>query len=170
MKLLSALVSVVLVASLLLLVACSNENTGDSLTGNIVKDVPTKSTPAKTKVTSTPAEAAAETVAAEEDKEVTVVGAEQPRNEEQAYMQEKEEAFLEYKVGKFECKDTDGGINYNVFGTITSSFYPQGKADYCYEVAGKAYVVEGYCLDTQFVEKRQLCGELGACVDGACVQ
>jgi parallel beta-helix repeat protein len=70
------------------------------------------------------------------------------------------------------CEDTDEGIDYKNFGTITDNKNPNGKDDYCYESNGINYVFEGHCIDNAYRRYNKDCKDYGQtwdCVEGACV-
>jgi hypothetical protein len=71
------------------------------------------------------------------------------------------------------CEDTDDGIDYKNFGTITDSINVDGKDDYCYTFSnGKTYLFEGVCVNDKYRRYQKNCKEIGnnwECLEGACV-
>jgi hypothetical protein len=71
------------------------------------------------------------------------------------------------------CEDTDNGIDYKNFGTVTSNKYPNGKDDFCYVANGKNYVFESACKNNKYIRYQKNCKNYGpswGCVEGACVE
>jgi hypothetical protein len=71
------------------------------------------------------------------------------------------------------CEDTDSGIDYKNFGTVTDNKNPDGKDDYCYTFPnGKVYLFEGKCANNKYSRAQKNCKEFGetySCQEGACV-
>ena len=66
------------------------------------------------------------------------------------------------------CNDTDGGVKYDVKGTISGYFLgkPYSYTDYC----NSDSLIEYYCLATHYWHVDYNCAYAGKkCVDGACV-
>jgi len=66
------------------------------------------------------------------------------------------------------CNDTDGGVKYDVQGTISGYFLgkPYSYTDYC----NSDSLIEYYCLATHYWHVDYNCAYAGKkCVDGACV-
>ena len=75
------------------------------------------------------------------------------------------------------CEDTDSGIDWLNFGTITDDKYVDGKDDYCITFKEgtpqeKTYLFEGVCVNNKYRRYNKNCKEYGQtwnCVEGACV-
>jgi parallel beta-helix repeat protein len=71
------------------------------------------------------------------------------------------------------CEDSDAGLDYENFGTVTDNKNPDGKDDYCYTFSnGKVYLFEGQCKNNKYSRGQKSCKEIGQtwdCVEGVCV-
>jgi hypothetical protein len=71
------------------------------------------------------------------------------------------------------CLDSDGN-NHFAKGRVTSNKYSSGKEDYCHNLSnGKSYLIEGLCINKEYVAQKKYCVELGrgyVCEAGVCLR